>query len=91
MLPSPSALRITPAHAFRGRFRLPGDKSISHRAALFGALAEGTTRIDNYSSAADCQSSLDCLAALGVAWEREGSRVVVRSRGPASWTAPSLR
>jgi len=81
-------LRIEPAPSFRGRFRLPGDKSISHRAALFGALAEGTTRIENYSSAADCASTLECLGALGVAWSRDGSRVTVEGQGPEAWTPP---
>ena len=45
--------------------RLAGDKSISHRLAILGALAEGETRIANFSSAADCASTLRCLAALG--------------------------
>jgi 3-phosphoshikimate 1-carboxyvinyltransferase len=81
-------LRIEPAPSFRGRFRLPGDKSISHRAAIFGALAEGRTRIENYSSAADCASTLECLGALGVAWNRDGSRVTVEGRGPDAWRPP---
>jgi 3-phosphoshikimate 1-carboxyvinyltransferase len=81
-------LRIEPSPSFHGRFRLPGDKSISHRAALFGALAEGTTEVQNYSSAADCESTLRCLRALGVTVRREGSRVMVEGRGPEAWTAP---
>jgi len=81
-------LRIEPAPSVRGRFRLPGDKSISHRAALFGALAEGPTRIRNYSSAADCASTLECLRALGVTVDRRGDEVTVDGRGPDSWTRP---
>jgi 3-phosphoshikimate 1-carboxyvinyltransferase len=81
-------LRIEPAPSVRGRFRLPGDKSISHRAALFGALAQGRTRIHNYSTAADCASTLACLRALEVRVEREHSQIVVDGRGPDSWTAP---
>ena len=81
-------MRIEPAPSVRGRFRLPGDKSISHRAALFGALAQGPTRIQNYSSAADCASTLECLRALGVSLDRRGDEVSVNGRGPDSWTRP---
>jgi 3-phosphoshikimate 1-carboxyvinyltransferase len=82
-------LRIEPAQSLRGHFQLPGDKSISHRAALFGALAEGPTRIHNYSSAADCASTLACLRALGVTVLRDGPEVTVEGQGPDSWKAPS--
>ncbi len=44
---------------------LPGDKSISHRYAILAAIAEGTTKISNYSTGADCQSTLSCVSALG--------------------------
>ena len=66
-------MRIDPAPSFRGRFVLPGDKSISHRAAILGAMAHGQTRIRNFASAADCASTLGCLRALGVEIERDGT------------------
>ena len=56
---------IQPARSLTGSLRLPGDKSISHRYALLAALAEGTTRLQNFSTGADCASSLACAAALG--------------------------
>ena len=56
---------ITPARGIRGSVQLPGDKSISHRYALLAALAEGTTRITNFSTGADPWSSLGCSGALG--------------------------
>jgi 3-phosphoshikimate 1-carboxyvinyltransferase len=56
---------IRPARTIQGSLRLPGDKSISHRYALLGGLAEGTTRLANFSTGADCASSLACIAALG--------------------------
>jgi len=59
-------LRITSSHALHGRVSLPGDKSISHRAVLLGALAEGTSRVENFLPAADCQATVRCLRALGV-------------------------
>lgn len=56
---------LHPALNIQGSLRLPGDKSISHRYALLGGLAEGTTRLTNFSTGADCASSLGCIAALG--------------------------
>jgi len=58
--------RITPARNIAGGLRIPGDKSISHRYALLGAVAEGETAIRNYAPGADCASTLRCLEALGV-------------------------
>jgi 3-phosphoshikimate 1-carboxyvinyltransferase len=81
-------VRIEHAPCFRGRFRLPGDKSISHRAALLGAMADGETRIRNYSSAADCASTLRCLAALGARIRTHGSDVAVASDGVGAWVPP---
>ena len=80
-------MRIAPARSFRGRFTLPGDKSISHRAAILGAMAEGETRISGFSPAADCASTLLCLAALGVD-VRRGPEVVIAGRGPAALAPP---
>ena len=81
-------MRIEPSSRFRGQFLLPGDKSISHRAAILGALATGTTRITNYSSAADCASTLRCLEQLGVRFSRDGASVAIDANGPGSWRAP---
>ena len=81
-------MRIDPALSFRGRFVLPGDKSISHRAAILGAMAHGRTRIRNFASAADCASTLGCLRALGVEIERDGALVAVQGRGSEAWRAP---
>lgn len=65
----------------RGTLRVPGDKSISHRAAMFNALGNGRARITNFSSGADCGSTLTCLRALGVPIERDGDRVEITGRG----------
>ncbi|MGE0453552.1 MAG: 3-phosphoshikimate 1-carboxyvinyltransferase [Vicinamibacteria bacterium] len=81
-------MTITPARKFHGRFRLPGDKSISHRAAILAALAEGRSRLSNFASAADCASTLACLRALGVAVEHAGSEVTIEGRGLAGLCAP---
>lgn len=79
---------IRPARRLRGRLRVPGDKSISHRVAIVAALARGRTRITNYSTAADCASTLGCLEALGVSVGREGDVVYVEGAGtgePGRW------
>jgi 3-phosphoshikimate 1-carboxyvinyltransferase len=57
---------ISPGGTVSGSVELPGDKSISHRYAILAAIAEGTTEIQNYAAAADCQSTLECLRRLGV-------------------------
>ena len=65
-----TAVTVEPARRLRGRLRVPGDKSISHRYAILAALADGTSTITGYSTGADCQSTLACLVALGVAVDR---------------------
>ena len=81
------AVRLSPAPRFRGRFTLPGDKSLSHRLAILGALAEGETRIGNFSTAADCASTLRCLKRLGVDVRGSGRAVDVEGRGLAGLRA----
>jgi 3-phosphoshikimate 1-carboxyvinyltransferase len=81
-------MRVQPARRIRGRFALPGDKSISHRAAIMAALARGRSVIENYATSEDCASTLQCLRGLGVAIEREGTRVSVTGRGESGLSAP---
>ena len=56
---------IRPAKNIYGSLRLPGDKSISHRYGMLAAFAEGTSRFTNFSTGADCASTLACMEALG--------------------------
>jgi 3-phosphoshikimate 1-carboxyvinyltransferase len=73
---------ISPARNILGSLRLPGDKSISHRYALLGGLAHGTTRLSNFSTGADCASSLACVEALGAKVTRgEGGSVEIEGVG----------
>jgi 3-phosphoshikimate 1-carboxyvinyltransferase len=74
-------VRVAPAAKLRGDFHLPGDKSISHRSAMFAALGAGVSRIRNYSSAQDCQNTLDCLAALGVRFTRHPDLIEIHGTG----------
>jgi 3-phosphoshikimate 1-carboxyvinyltransferase len=81
--------RISPVPSISGAITLPGDKSISHRYAMLAAIAGGATQIRNYSTGADCASTLRCVQALGVEVERSGTEVVVRGRGPHGLREPS--
>jgi 3-phosphoshikimate 1-carboxyvinyltransferase len=89
---SSSQIFVRPARNVRGSVQLPGDKSISHRYAMLAGIAEGPSRLANYSTGADCASTLSCLRSLGVAWERkpEANVIEIQGRGP-SLAAPSVR
>jgi 3-phosphoshikimate 1-carboxyvinyltransferase len=87
---------VRPARRIAGRVRVPGDKSISHRYALFASLAEGRTVIHGYAPGADCAATLSCLTALGVTIEREPSggdsrvpSIAIIGRGLRGLHAPS--
>jgi 3-phosphoshikimate 1-carboxyvinyltransferase len=80
---------VRPSGKVKGALRVPGDKSISHRAALFNALGVGEATITNFSSAADCASSLACLRQLGVDVDREHDRVKVSGRGLRGLAEPA--
>jgi 3-phosphoshikimate 1-carboxyvinyltransferase len=79
---------IRPARNVSGSLRLPGDKSISHRYAMLAGIAEGKTRLENFSTGADCASTLACLEALGIELTRSGNTVVLDGRG-AKLLAPA--
>jgi 3-phosphoshikimate 1-carboxyvinyltransferase len=69
-------MKLNPASSINGRLRLPGDKSISHRAALIAAIARGRSEISNFSTAQDCASTLGCLRSLGVSIEHKNDRII---------------
>lgn len=73
----------------RGELAVPGDKSVSHRAVMLGALGSGTTRINNFLSGADCLSTISCFEKMGVAIRREGGHITVCGRGLHGLEAPS--
>ncbi|MGB6130737.1 MAG: 3-phosphoshikimate 1-carboxyvinyltransferase [Acidobacteriaceae bacterium] len=73
---------LSPARTIEGSLRLPGDKSISHRYAMLGGFAEGISRLTNFSTGADCASSLACVAALGAQVTRgEDGSVTITGTG----------
>lgn len=90
MSESSDTLTIDPGGPLRGRLRVPGDKSISHRALILGALAEGDSRIEGFLDAADTRATLECLRALDVAIEGpDGGVVVVHGRGSGAFSEPT--
>ena len=80
---------IVPASAITGAITLPGDKSISHRYAMISAIADGESRIQNYSTGADCHSTLGCVRALGIDVEVDGTNVRIDGKGLDGLRAPA--
>ena len=80
---------VSPANRFSGTVQVPPDKSLTHRAIFFSALAKGDSTIANPLVAEDCLSTADCMAALGVKIDREGPKWKITSGGSASFRAPS--
>jgi 3-phosphoshikimate 1-carboxyvinyltransferase len=70
-------MKLSPANRVHGRISLPGDKSISHRAAMIASLAEGRSRFANFSSSQDCASTLSCLRQLGATITQSDQTVVI--------------
>ncbi|MGT2935331.1 3-phosphoshikimate 1-carboxyvinyltransferase [Streptococcus castoreus] len=79
----------TNADSLRGTIKVPGDKSISHRAVIFGAVAEGKTTIDGLLKGEDVLSTIQVFRDLGVLIEEKGDQLVIHGRGFQGLTAPS--
>lgn len=72
-----------------GELTVPGDKSISHRAVMFGSLAEGTTEVTNFLQGADCLSTISCFRKLGIEIENTSQRILIHGKGLHGLTEPS--
>lgn len=72
----------------RGEITVPGDKSISHRAVMFGALAKGTTSITNFLKGADCLSTISCFEKMGIEIEQLPSEILIHGKGLHGLNAP---
>lgn len=83
-----STQSIQSARNVLGSLRLPGDKSISHRYAMLAAVAEGKTRLENFSTGADCASTVACVAALGCEVKQDGTTVEITGR-PNGLSSPT--
>lgn len=82
---------VTPARQLQGAVRPPGDKSISHRAAMLAAIGDGSAKLANYSTGADCQSTLRCLEQLGVQVARGEEVIEIAGVGLRGLQAPGAR
>lgn len=87
---SPKPLAAARAHGLRGRIRVPGDKSISHRALIFGALATGTTRIRGLLEAEDVINTAKAVTALGAPAAKTADVWEVKGRGPGGLMQPDV-
>lgn len=72
----------------KGSIQVPGDKSISHRSIMFGAIAKGTTTVSGFLLGEDCLSTIDCFRKLGVEIEVNGTNVTIHSDGIDAWEEP---
>ena len=73
----------------RGEITIPGDKSISHRSVMFGAISQGTTEITNFLQGQDCLSTISCFRKMGIEIENTSERILVHGRGLHGLTAPT--
>ena len=81
---SPRTLSLSPARSLKGEIEIPGDKSISHRAIMFGSLAKGDTQVSHFLESADCLATMDCFSRLGIYIERDFAtpgRLIVHGTG----------
>ena len=81
-------IRIEPVRSLRGEVQIPGDKSISHRYAILGAMAQGVTQIANFSPSRDCQATLNCVSGLGVEVKQLQTTVEISSAGWDNFVEP---
>lgn len=82
-------MKFSRTNALRGTVTIPGDKSISHRSVMFGALAKGTTRVTNFLQGADCLSTIDCFRKMGIEIENTQEEILIHGKGLHGLTAPS--
>ena len=82
-------MKFTRAKQIRGEVTIPGDKSISHRAVMFGSLAEGATEVTGFLRGADCLSTIDCFRRLGISIEDKNERILIHGKGLHGLSAPA--
>lgn len=79
---------ITKAENLKGIITVPGDKSISHRSVMLGALSKGTTHVSGFLTGEDCLSTVSCFRKMGIDIEIDGTNVTVHGKGLNGLTAP---
>ena len=81
-------MEIKKQQSLKGVLSVPGDKSISHRAVMFGALARGTTRVSHFLEGADCLSTISCFRKMGIDIEKDGEELLIHGRGLRGLNSP---
>ena len=81
-------MEIKKQQSLKGVLSVPGDKSISHRAVMFGALASGTTRVSHFLEGADCLSTISCFRKMGIDIEKDGEELLIHGRGLRGLNSP---
>lgn len=82
-------MKFTKSTPLKGIIQIPGDKSISHRAVMFGSLAKGDTRITNFLQGADCLSTISCFQKMGISIENNVDHVIIHGKGLHGLSAPT--
>ena len=82
-------MKLEKVHRLSGEINIPGDKSISHRAIMFGSIADGLTEITNFLEGADCLSTISCFQRMGIQIENNGNTVLVHGKGLHGLSEPS--
>lgn len=82
-------MRIQKSTGLKGEVSIPGDKSISHRAVMFGSIAEGTTEVTHFLQGADCLATIDCFRRMGISIEQNDTKVLIHGKGLHGLSAPS--
>ena len=83
-------MELRHAKRLRGTLSVPGDKSISHRAVMFGAISKGKTEITNFLQGADCLSTISCFRKMGIEIENKKESVLVYGKGCMGCLCPRL-
>ena len=81
-------MKLHKSAPLRGKVSIPGDKSISHRAVMFGSLAKGTTEVTNFLRGADCLSTIACFRRMGIEIENTPERILIRGKGLRGLSRP---
>ena len=82
-------MTITKAKSLKGEITVPGDKSISHRGVMFGAISEGITELTGFLDGADCRSTISCFRAMGIDISQEKDHVIIHGKGLHGLNAPA--
>ncbi|MBD5464241.1 MAG: 3-phosphoshikimate 1-carboxyvinyltransferase [Lachnospiraceae bacterium] len=82
-------MELKKVHGLKGEVTIPGDKSISHRAVMFGSISQGLTEVTNFLQGADCLSTISCFRKLGISIENTPEKILIHGKGLHGLSAPT--